>query len=457
MPEVPRGPAHDERGPQAKGEPRRAEGAARRAARRNGESTFTAAHAGPGQLDSTLADLAYRTTTPWPYTDTANGRRALSDIAVILKLTTICGRDLGGVRSAYCVKNLGDSGSWASKASEVRGIAYSEIDNPPYDKAFFNAVKAQLEAEMGWLNLSHGVISEIRNVFTAVSGNFAPFKADDIAAVIKKDLARPIHDRQAEGRALEVILTMVELGTELAEVPTAALLGFGSTIIGLAGDNDDGSNGASLGALSAAATDYGRQLDNRFKAVVTNLNSIEDLIATDYGKLSMMAANAGEDWAMDNPKAGSMNGQLKAGATQELWRKLLPTAYKLYRFPLPPAGYKLQELFCGKSLRTPGHYVYTGQPDAAIFAPIAGVDGNGSPQRPNVQSMTPIIDDRLANNVDRVVRQPLLDLLYSPPTFTGNAPRAGLAPDEMSSRVPFASVNYSSQSLQNQGCSYRHR
>jgi hypothetical protein len=429
---------------------------------RNGDSTFTAAYAGPGELDSTLADLAYRTTTPWPYTDTANGRQALADIAVILNLspaTKICGPGLGGVRSAYCVKNLGEGG-WPAIAREVDGIAYSEIQpRPPYeyDEPFFNAVKAQLEAEMDWLAYSHGVISAIRDVFNGVSGKFTQFKADDISGAIQTDMGRQIHDRDAAGKALEVMWALVELGLEFAGAPEGLapalpFLGFGTSLIGLAGDNDDGSTGASLGALSAAATDYGRQLDNRFKAVLTNLDSIEDVIATDYGKLSMMAANAKGDWAIGRPEARSMNAQLKAGTTQDLWTKLLPTAYTLYQFPPPQAGYKLQDLQCGD--RPPGHYVYEGQPDAAIFAPIAGVDGNGSPQKPSVQAMTPIGDTDLVKNLDRVVRQPLLDLLYRPPTFTDDTPRAGFAPDEMPSRVPFGVNNYDIPRLRTMGCYY---
>jgi Ricin-type beta-trefoil lectin domain-like len=429
---------------------------------RNGESTFTAAHAGPAELDSTLADLAYRTTTPWPYTDTDSGREALDAIAVILNLTTRCGQGLGGVRSAYCVTNL--RGTWADVARKVDGISYNEIDNPQYSEDFFNAVKAQLEAEMGWLDLSHGLISEIRNVFNG-TGTFTQFKAEDIAGAIQKDMARPIHDRDAQGQGLEVIWALVELGAELAEL-SSPFLGFGATIIGLAGANDDDSNGAALGALSAKATDYARQLQNRFEAVVKNLDSIEDVIATDYGKLSMMAANAGEDWAMDTPMAGRMNGQLKAGATQSLWTKLLPTAYKLYQFspwtplpgsmPPPPGGYKPQQLWCGADPDSQGHWVYEGQPDAALFYPIAGVDGNGSPQKPYVQVMTPINDDNLVNNVDRVVRQPLLDLLYRPPTFTDDTPNAGFAPDEMPSRVTFDVRNYDSTELkQRMWCEYR--
>jgi hypothetical protein len=157
---------------------------------------------------------------------------------------------------------------------------------------------------------------------------------------------------------------------------------------------------------------------------------------------------------MDPRTAVSMNGQLKAGATQELWRKLLPMAYALYQFPFPPSGHKLQELYCGD----PGrgyHYVYEGQPDAAIFAPIAGVDGGGSPQRPTVQSMTPMVDDNLVYDRDRVVRQPLLDRLYSAPTFTDGSPNAGFAPDEMPSRVRFDVRNYDPNELRDRyDCTY---
>jgi hypothetical protein len=424
---------------------------------RNGDSTFTPTNSGPGGLDSTLADLAYRNGSNWPYTDTDNGRQALADIAGILNLTTVCGPGLGAVRSAYCVDNIRRS-SWADVAREVDGIAYSEIKNPRYDKAFFDAVKAQVEAEMGWLDASHGVISAIRDVFNGVSGTFTQFKAEDIAAAIQRDMGRQIHDREAQGRLFDVIWAWVELAVSVGGEEAAVLeplIGLGATAFALAGDNDDGSNGAALGALSAAATDYARQLQNRFQAVVSNLDSIEDVIATDYGKLSMMAANAGGDWAIVTPQAQRMNGQLKAGATQQLWTKLLPTAYKLYQFHYdqgrrccPPSGYKLQGLWCGDKRYGGFHWVYEGQSDAAIFAPILGVDGNGSPQRPDLQSMTPIVDDNLINDRDRVVRQPLLNLLYSPPTFTDDAPpNAGLAPDEMPSRVPFDVLSFGPDDL----------
>jgi hypothetical protein len=154
----------------ARGEPRRAEGTGRRAARAQRAKLHV--HGGPCRsrragLDP--ADLAYRSGTNWPYTDTANGRQALADIAVILNLSTTCGPGLGGVRSAYCVDNLRHS-SWADMARKVDGIAYSEIQpRPPYDEAFFNAVKAQLEAEMGWLDFSHGVIDDVSGTCSTAS------------------------------------------------------------------------------------------------------------------------------------------------------------------------------------------------------------------------------------------------------------------------------------------------
>jgi hypothetical protein len=430
---------------------------------RNGDSTFTAVQAGPGELDSTLADLAYRTTTPWPYTDTANGREALENIATILNLsstTTICGPGLGAVRSAYCATNLRKS-SWANIVKKLDGIAYREIQpTPPYSEAFFNAVKAQLQTEMGWLDLSHGVISDIRDVFTGVSNQFTPFAPTNIAAAIQRDIERPMtQNPSVAGFVFQTISTGLELGAALTEPEGVSFfLTLGETALALAGANDDGSTGASLGAVSAAATDYASQLQKRFGAVVSNLDSIEDVIATDYGKLSVMAANATGNWLGGTQNSKRMNGQLKAGATQELWTKLLPTAYKLFQYPPPPAGFKLQELYCGPTYG-PYHYVYLGQPDAANFAPIGGVDGNGWPQRPNAQAMTPIVEEDLTKNVDRVVRQPLLDLLYRPPTFATDdtLQSAGFAPDELPSRVHFVVRNYQDSELGlKYNCYYRH-
>jgi hypothetical protein len=69
--------------------------------------------------------------------------------------------------------------------------------------------------------------------------------------------------------------------------------------------------------------------------------------------------------------------------------------------------------------------------------------------------MTPIIDDNLENNVDRVVRQPLFDLLYAPPTFTDDRPRAAFAQDEMPSRVSFDLRDYATDELKRMWCEYR--
>ena len=330
-----------------------------------------------------------------------------------------------------------------------------------FDKPTYDAVVAQLKWEWNALDDVHSMFAGLETAYSWAGSSQGT--ASTIATTITNNMGRPVQrGSSAAGGIISLVQDTLTVATEfgplLAAQPAlpgggddddpagpatkiAALLGLGNDIMQLAGGNDGGSDAVSIDGIRADALDYAAQLDLQLGQTRDNFVVAENAIVSDPARLSLTAANTGEDWNLPDASAAELRTRLQYGATRSLWTRLVPSAFQLWQFPRVPSDMLLTDLYCNNPVLG-GHYIYTGQPDGAIYTSVAKVDGNGAPASVKTFSLTAINDADLSHNVDRVVRQPLLDRLYGVPGADGGLPNAGLAPDEVPTAMGFAPIDY---------------
>jgi hypothetical protein len=408
---------------------------------RSADSTLIASGGGEAPIDATLGELAQRETSPWPFTDSNDSLAALQYIATQLDIQKTCDANLGPVRNAYCVQNVGSSTAWAN-----RGNALDRLDAPSnVDAATWKQVKAQLHVEWNALDAVHATLGSYASVYSFVSNSTTGAKS--VASVIQADLARPPAARDITGNVLEIIAKSLQLisqvgpmlastgpvtasaaadpsGAGTAQPPTPptphgegshgaiggseALLGLMAQIWDLAGEND-GAEDDHGDTIETTAADYATELDDELRNVVADLPVVENILVSDPVRLAVAGANARQSWNLPVEQYTELTNDLKAGLTRSLWTKLLPATYQVYRFPLLPSGIALQTMSCN------GHKVYKDQPANAVFTRWSGLDGLGAPVGGSTLTLVPNITDDLTSGDDHTVHTPLLDALTGAP------------------------------------------
>ena len=95
---------------------------------RDGQSTYRAEAATAAPLDPSFGVLAGRAQAAWPLDDGKQGTAALKWIADDLSIRQTCDADLGPVRNAYCVANVGGDTTWGTWAALLPGYPAGRTD-----------------------------------------------------------------------------------------------------------------------------------------------------------------------------------------------------------------------------------------------------------------------------------------------------------------------------------------
>jgi hypothetical protein len=423
---------------------------------RDSDSTFTASEqATPATIDETFRELAERASTAWPYDDGGQGTAALNYVAANVKLgKQTCPADIGPVRNTYCLATAGGTTSWSDRAAELRALAAPPTDT--VSSGVWDAVKAQLLREWAALDNVHNMFSDVNQVYDWQTSSNTDAQA--IANTIYSALpARPANPSFVGG-----LLDLLQSGLQLAgdvtpllasHQPVAghaqplgagddfdpsdtvqAMLGISSASLGLAGDNDSDSPGASLTDLRTNASSYAGALDAQMKLVKQNLPGVENTIVTDPTRLLLASANTTQAWDFTNKDTVQATKVMEAGATRALWTQLLPTAVQMWQFPLIRSPYTLQGMICDSGAFEP-RYAYQGQPDGAVFTEADSLGSNGAIATGKTETLTAIGNNDILHYQNRNVSQSLLDALYAP-VKPGTA-NGGFTQGELPGAIPF--------------------
>jgi hypothetical protein len=136
------------------------------------------------------------------------------------------------------------------------------------------------------------------------------------------------------------------------------------------------------------------------------------------------------------PSDGSLTAAIRSGLVRNLWIHTLPSAFEIWQFPRVPAGFDLSQLYCTDATPWQHDYVYLNQPADDRTILTLSVDGNGAFADQRTLALTPTRSPFITDTtVDRVVRQPLMNLVKGSP-LPGSL-NGGIYPGELLQSAQF--------------------
>jgi hypothetical protein len=321
---------------------------------RNNQSQWTLrAPANDPRFDpSALWQLAFRQPTDWPLTGTPSLDNANAYIAGSL----FSGSGETDVREAYV--NQADA-PWGDKKDDLAGITYPS--NANFSEDDFNALKAQLHTEMGYVVDVRTAIEGWQKVF----GTTALTSWVDLQTLADQIVDQALTANSQRGKStsldtLEVVSGALFVGQ--------AMLGFGGEFTGWAAV-PVGAVAASLGLADALtphpdgsvqddtqeiwdqAYRLGQDMVDRHVAMSTTLDHLGDLFVSDWGRLQA-AEQASGGWFIGTRTQNALTQAMSVTGKRTFVQSLMPLAYNQWvispRFtsinqqgvPDPPRGYQ---------------------------------------------------------------------------------------------------------------------
>lgn len=271
-----------------------------------------------GELVYDLYPLALQPASPWPFDDTAGYQSANAYIAANLRLP-----QASDVRLNYPNTNL-----------DFSGDLYTDLSLLSYPGAACNC------SEDEWNDLQAGLLQEfewVGGVRTLLTNLKAPLDqsqssvAVDLAAVanqVESSLGSP-------GGSSETIFFTILSTMASAASAASGISGLGLPVAAFkfAYDITKSSDGSPLDPVRAEAEQLGAAVANAVATTLATYNQLQDVIVSDYGRLSDVGGNAltNPAWAWDGGTTNLAATLIEQSATQRFYAALMPTAYRAYR------------------------------------------------------------------------------------------------------------------------------
>lgn len=376
---------------------------------------------------------------------------AISDM-IGLPTTPTCGANLGldPVRGNYCLWQASETQDWTAHTARLKTLKYTDFSNPKFTENAFTAVQDQLAVEWPQLSKVHAMMQGKRDLYRDAVYDTST-NANSVALVITNEIqgSGRVMSKGAKvlGGVWSVVSKIYAFARPLApiiladpanpspEEPTEsnvpdlvdsamALIG---EMVGLAGANDDGSNGVAT-QLQTDATTYASDLNAQTGRVIANLATVENILVSDPVKLNLAAANSELNWDASNTDTEQQREDMTTGQTRDLWNLMLPSVYEMWRWPGIPAGFQPTDIVC-KATGGPSavHPIYAGQSPKAVFQPPTAYDANGNVTHLRTLLLTYNRNNDVSKDVDRLMPPALADALLA---------GTGYAPAELVSQLP---------------------
>jgi hypothetical protein len=278
-----------------------------------------------GQDQYDLLEAVYQPATAWPIPSNAGQQAALSYIAGQLDLGT-------DIRDDYWTQSY-DGARWDDIKGDIRALQYPGSGHG-FTAADFMAVQSELDTEIGWLI----------NVMSYIGALSQPFAQDALAdwaqvAVIAQQIDQDVgtdDSDTAESSILETVGDVLDASSYLIDAAEPEL-GMAAAGLFLAADVADAENGTSAtDPVSASVANFGAQLAQRFEDTQTSYERIQDVIASDYGRLRTVgtlggcpasAQNCPAQWQWDGQSAEDASSSLLLTTRRQIYAAFMPLKY----------------------------------------------------------------------------------------------------------------------------------
>ena len=184
-------------------------------------------------------------------------------------------------------------------------------------------------------------VADVREMVSALQvplgGQSPAVDSQAIAGEVLDALPQGSGSGNATAANLSLASAVLYAGEYIPEV--GEVLGPIAAVLGLAGElaQENGEYSPDW-RIQASADEIGGKVKNRLAAMSAGLGTIEEILVTDWGKLSTAAAAAAGTWGITARGIQRQTSTIELGINQWMWRAILPAAFELVSFPGAPLG-----------------------------------------------------------------------------------------------------------------------
>jgi hypothetical protein len=194
----------------------------------------------------------------------------------------------------------------------------------------------------------NGFITNLKAPFQQVGSFTAPADLSTIASTIEKAVNPGSSTAASTAYAIiEDMFNTISAGLQPDETVVAqGVTGVIGAAMALGADLSAESDGAlDAQAVQDKASELANDLADRISNTLSNLDTLRNVIVSDWGKLQTVGTNAGNVWAWSNDADQIPTVQaLTVGAEATFYQKLMPAAYQMWDFGSATGG----SYECGK-------------------------------------------------------------------------------------------------------------
>lgn len=281
-----------------------------------------------------LSEIAYQAPTPWPYSSTTSQKNALKYISrhydIQYSPSSSCYKPtVPDVRFEYCDLNA----PWANLLQNLPSHPWSASDCG-CTEADWKALRKEIPKEVDSVQRVYKYVALVQKIYGTGSGSTAILGVKSIATSVN-NVVNPPAGSGASGWWSDLIANIANGLAVLAPEDSALeTVGDAVSAVGyLADDALTTPNGAgTLGQIvSTEASDLPQQVASRYRAASLNFSHFGDMVVTDYGKLSAVAAS--DEIQLDGDSLDESAGDMMVGAYRFAYRQMLSSAYSALSLP----------------------------------------------------------------------------------------------------------------------------
>ncbi len=220
-------------------------------------------------------------------------------------------------------------------------------------------------------------VADVREMVSALQaplgGQSPAVDSQTIAGEVLNALPQGSGNGNATAANLSLAAAILYAGEYIPEV--GEVLGPIAAVLGLAGElaQENGEYSPDW-RIQASADEIGGKVKNRLAAMSAGLGTVEEILVSDWGKLSTAAADSAGAWGITARGIQRQTSTIELGINQWMWRAILPAAFDLVSFPGAPQGSQNQ-LYCITSIAPTEWEPWRHAPSSSVFYPLDGFEG----------------------------------------------------------------------------------
>jgi hypothetical protein len=226
----------------------------------------------------------------------------------------------------------GDNPDFGSYEGQLSGFTYDALSatcEQSFTEQDFDDIKAQLKAEWGDLATVEKFVGNLQKPLLAGYSTFQAHLAD-VFQDIQTDLTPP--DSSTSVSPEQITVDALWIASYIPGI--GDVFGVTAGMGQLALDTTNDSNGTPEGdTFQTDANDVPDQLAERLQDLYTEMDTVQDILSSDWGKLSTAAEKAVTDWEWDDRiDYGHAKDVFDASMTKLAWESLFPLVFTTYEF-----------------------------------------------------------------------------------------------------------------------------